>query len=165
MAQVRMHSPPARTVKRPSFRWARQKPITRGGGSDHDAGEPAVPATGATAGTPGTWTPPGSQPPATLVDLMSGVPNVVTASPATAWSAGQYVQTRTAGAPGEGTWTGSAWVGGRAPAFDPGTVTVDEVKSYILEHPDQLSEILAAERAGQNRTTLVAWLQALLDEQ
>lgn len=35
MAQVRMHSPPARTVKKPSFRWARQRPIVRGHASDH----------------------------------------------------------------------------------------------------------------------------------
>jgi IPT/TIG domain len=35
MAQVRMHSPPAREVKRTSFRWARQRPITRGHADDH----------------------------------------------------------------------------------------------------------------------------------
>lgn len=38
MSAVRMHSPPARTVKRPNQRWARQRPITRGGVSDHEAG-------------------------------------------------------------------------------------------------------------------------------
>jgi hypothetical protein len=76
---------------------------------------PAGPATGATAGLPGSWTPAGSTPPASLADLQAGVPNAVTASPATAWTTGQYVQTATAGAAGQATWTGSAWVGGMAP--------------------------------------------------
>lgn len=67
-------------------------------------------ATGATAGVPGTWTPAGSTPPATVADLIAGVPNTVVASPATAWTTGQYVQTATAGAPGQAHWSGSAWV-------------------------------------------------------
>lgn len=40
MSQVRMHSPPARTVKRPSFRWGRQRPIVRGHANDHEAAAP-----------------------------------------------------------------------------------------------------------------------------
>lgn len=76
---------------------------------------PVVPATGATAGIPGTWTPPGSTAPASVSALQAGTPNVVTASPATAWTSGQFVQTRTTGAAGRATWTGSAWVGGAAP--------------------------------------------------
>jgi hypothetical protein len=71
---------------------------------------PVPHASGATAGTPGTWTPPGSTPPATAAQAAG-----VVASPATAWTVGQYVQGATAGAPGEMTWTGSAWVGGKAP--------------------------------------------------
>src|SRR4029079_2952063 len=67
------------------------------------------PATGATAGTPGTWTPPGSQAPASVATI-----GAVTASPATAWTAGQYVQTKTAGAPGQAHWSGTAWVAGAA---------------------------------------------------
>lgn len=111
MAQVRMHSPPARTVKRTSKRWDRQRPITRGHADDHeDGGGGAVPATGATAGTPGSFTPPGSTPPASVA-AMTGI----TASPATAWTTGQYVQTGTAGAAGEACWTGTGWVGGKAP--------------------------------------------------
>lgn len=75
--------------------------------------QPAVvPATGATAGIPGTWTPPGSTPPATVAALQS---SGVVASPASGWTAGQYVQTGTAGAPGQACWTGSGWVGGPAP--------------------------------------------------
>lgn len=72
------------------------------------------PATGATAGTPGSWTPSGSHPPATVADLIAGTPNAVTASPATAWTTGQYVQTATAGTPGQASWDGAAWVSGIA---------------------------------------------------
>lgn len=74
----------------------------------------ATAATGATAGTPGTWTPSGSTAPADVPDLIAGTPNAVTASPGTAWTVGQYVQTGTAGAPGEASWDGSIWVAGRA---------------------------------------------------
>jgi hypothetical protein len=71
----------------------------------------AAAATGATAGTPGTWTPGGSTPPATW-----GVANTnaVTASPTTAWTTGQFVQGSTAGTPGEMHWTGTAWALGKA---------------------------------------------------
>lgn len=69
-------------------------------------------ATGATAGSPGSWTPPGSDPPANAAEAVAWG---VAATPATPWTIGQYVQGSTAGAPGECTWTGSQWVGGRAP--------------------------------------------------
>ena len=72
-------------------------------------------ASGATTGAPGTWTPAGALPPTSVANLIAGVPVTVTATPGTAWTAGQYVQTGTAGAPGEATWTGTGWVGGRAP--------------------------------------------------
>jgi hypothetical protein len=68
-----------------------------------------VAATGATAGTPGTWTPSGSVPPATAASA-----SAVVASPTTAWTTAQYVQGSTAGAPGEMYWNGTAWVAGRA---------------------------------------------------
>jgi hypothetical protein len=67
-------------------------------------------ATGATAGTPGTFTPGGSTPPANVAGMTG-----LTASPATAWTTGQYVQTQTAGSAGEAHWTGSAWASGMAP--------------------------------------------------
>lgn len=76
---------------------------------------PAVPATGATAGIPGAFTPAGCTPPLNVQNLIQGVPRRVTASPNTPWTTGQYVQTVTAGAPGRATWTGTAWVGGPAP--------------------------------------------------
>ncbi len=68
-------------------------------------------ATGATAGTPGTWTPSGATPPASLAALQS---SSVTASPATAWTTGQYVQTGTAGSGGEAHWDADSWEAGRA---------------------------------------------------
>ena len=71
-----------------------------------------TPATGATAGTPGTWTPSGSTPPADAA--AAGTADVV-ASPTTAWTTGQYVQGSTAGVPGEMMWSGTDWVGGKAP--------------------------------------------------
>ena len=71
-----------------------------------------MPATGATAGIPGTWQPAGATPPANLVALQSGS---VVATPNTGWTSGQYVQTGTAGAAGRATWTGTGWVGGAAP--------------------------------------------------
>lgn len=72
-------------------------------------------ASGATAGAPGSWTPAGATPPPTVAALQGGVPVPVTATPSTGWTTGQYVQTGTAGAPGEACWTGTGWVGGRAP--------------------------------------------------
>jgi hypothetical protein len=73
------------------------------------------PATGATAGIPGAFTPPGCFVPTSVANLIAGVPHVVVASPATAWTTGQYVQTQTAGAPGQAHWTGTAWAA--APAL------------------------------------------------
>lgn len=72
-------------------------------------------ATGATAGIPGTWTPAGSAVPSSPALLAQSVPMKVTASPATPWTTGQYVQTDIAGAAGRASWTGTAWVSGAAP--------------------------------------------------
>lgn len=71
-----------------------------------------VAATGATAGTPGSFTPAGSTPPADTAALIA---SSITASPNTAWTTGQYVQTATAGTTGRGYWNGTAWVAGTAP--------------------------------------------------
>jgi len=62
--------------------------------------------TGATAGAPGTFTPAGSDNPPKL-SAMTGI----TATPATAWTVGQYVLL------GDGTfahWSSTAWVAGKA---------------------------------------------------
>jgi hypothetical protein len=66
----------------------------------------AVTATGATAGAPGFYTPSGAGVPANLAALTG-----VTASPATAWTVGQYVITADLLA---NHWSGSAWVAGKA---------------------------------------------------
>lgn len=68
------------------------------------------PATGATAGTPATWTPADSYPPETFAALTTAAP---VASPATPWTVGQYAVL------GDGTevhWDGDSWELGRAPA-------------------------------------------------
>lgn len=66
---------------------------------------PGIPnATSATAGAPGTFQPSGCDVPANLAGMAG-----VTAIPATAWTTGQYVATRTA----DVHWTGTAWAAGR----------------------------------------------------
>jgi hypothetical protein len=67
---------------------------------------PEDPATGATAGTPGTWTPAGSSPPATLAATAG-----VTATPATAWTTGQHV---VLGDTSHAHWTATVWAAGPA---------------------------------------------------
>lgn len=70
------------------------------------AGPVGVPPTGATAGTPGTFTPSGSWAALNLADLSD-----VTASPTSAWTTGQRVNLA------DGTsahWTGAAWAAGPA---------------------------------------------------
>lgn len=76
-----------------------------------EGGAPA--ATGATAGTPGAFTPAGAQVPADLAALQAGS---VAASPNTAWTTGQSVNLGT----GSAHWSGSAWVAGTAAVEDAG---------------------------------------------
>lgn len=42
--------------------------------------------------------------------------------------------------------------------FDPGDYTVDDVKAYVSEHPDQTAAVTKAEQSGKNRTSLLDWL-------
>jgi len=77
-----------------------------GGWDDYVA--PPAPATGATAGVPGVWTPPGSAVPADIAAVRAA--NIV-ASPATAWTVGQHV---VMGA-GQTFWDGNSWEPGMAP--------------------------------------------------
>ena len=63
-------------------------------------------ASGATAGTPGTFTPAGAEAPADLAALSD-----VTASPTTAWTTGQHV---VLGDGSQAHWDGSAWAAGAA---------------------------------------------------
>lgn len=47
----------------------------------------------------------------------------------------------------------------RGEAYDPGEHTVNEVKAYVEDNPDEAQAVLDAEQAGENRVTLVAWLE------
>lgn len=48
------------------------------------------------------------------------------------------------------------------PTFDPGVNTVAAVKAYATAHPEEVQRLLEAEEDGQNRTTLLNYLEALL---
>ena len=39
--------------------------------------------------------------------------------------------------------------------YDPSEHTVEEVRTYLAEHPEETDAVLAAEADGKNRTTLV----------
>jgi hypothetical protein len=68
-----------------------------------------VQATTFTAGTPGTITPTDATEPSTFAELTGGP--AVTASPATAWTTGQYVQLPGTTAVGDRvSWNGTAWL-------------------------------------------------------
>ena len=45
--------------------------------------------------------------------------------------------------------------------FDPADYTVPEVVEYAETYPDQLEDIITAERAGKNRSTLISQLEDL----
>jgi hypothetical protein len=66
-----------------------------------------TPATGATAGTPGTWTPGGSTPPANLAGMTG-----IVATPTSAWTTGQHM---VMGDSNHTHWNGTTWVTGDAP--------------------------------------------------
>lgn len=46
--------------------------------------------------------------------------------------------------------------GAPAEGFNPSDHTVAEVLAYIAENPDQKDAVIAAEKAGKNRTTVVS---------
>lgn len=91
------------------FDWAVRGPS---GASEPDFGDwgdavtPPVTATGATSGTPGTFTPSGAAAPANLAAMTS-----ITASPTTAWATGEYV---VLGDASNANWDGTAWKSGKA---------------------------------------------------
>jgi len=82
------------------------------GGSYDGGGANPFPATVGYAGIPGSFGPPGCTVPANQAAILG---SSLVASPPTAWTTGQYVQSQVAGAAGRACWTGSAWVGGAAP--------------------------------------------------
>ena len=44
--------------------------------------------------------------------------------------------------------------------FDPSGHTIDDVKSYIDSHPDEVQRVYDAEVEGKGRQTLLDWLTA-----
>lgn len=76
--------------------------------TDSDVEALGVEATGADAGIPGHATPTGSYMPANTTDLIA---SSIVASPATAWTTGQYVTTRDGV---KAHWDGAAWAAGAA---------------------------------------------------
>lgn len=42
--------------------------------------------------------------------------------------------------------------------FDPGEHTIDEVKSYVHENPDDVQRVYDVESVGKARKSLLAWL-------
>ena len=133
------------------------------------SGAVAFPATAASQGIPGAWAPSGATPPASVAMLQAGTPNVVVAAPTTTWLIGTYVQTATAGAPGQAYWDGTVWLLGTSPGLaDVLTGTVASVQAYVNALADDewrvviIQELVDTERAGQNRTTLVTWLDQQL---
>jgi hypothetical protein len=76
---------------------------------------PVVLPTGATAGTPGAWTPPGCDVPSSLAEA-----NALGLSLGAAWSGLTYVELDPTGSV---YWTGTAFALGVAPALDEGTTT------------------------------------------
>lgn len=49
--------------------------------------------------------------------------------------------------------------------FDPAAHTVAEVEQYVADHPDEAEQILDLEEEGKNRTTLVSYLESVLDHE
>jgi hypothetical protein len=50
-------------------------------------------------------------------------------------------------------------------ADDVAAWTVEDVKAFVVAHPDLLSEVFQFEQEGKSRATLLSWLQQLLDEE
>ena len=137
-----------------------------GGGANCFECADLVPATGATAGIPGTWTPAGSVRPDSVPDLVAGVPNAVVASPTTAWTAGQFVQTATIGAAGRATWSGTSWVGGVAPGVldDVTWYTIPQIQEWVDANDHLADEVrdLELARGANTRSTLITWLDGFI---
>jgi hypothetical protein len=89
-----------------TFKWQGNPASVGSGGS---GSPPPIVATGANAGAPGTFSPPGAVPPANLAAMNAGI----LATPNTVWDEDDYVVLANAS---ECYWTGSVWAVGRAPA-------------------------------------------------
>lgn len=122
-------------------------------------------ATGATPGTPGTWTPAGASAPANLITIQARGALGQT----TAWTVGQF------NILGDGSnvfWNGTAWAAGIAAAVgeepdahvtSPQNFTIPDIEAWVDAHPDMADELLANERARTTpRVTLIDWLEGFI---
>lgn len=50
-----------------------------------------------------------------------------------------------------------------ADGYDPADYNIAQVKEFISEHPDLAEDVLASEESGENRATLVKWLNETID--
>ena len=48
--------------------------------------------------------------------------------------------------------------------YDPGEDTVADVRAYVDRHPDQAAGVLESERAGKARSTLLADLERIVED-
>lgn len=48
----------------------------------------------------------------------------------------------------------------KAEGYDPADYTVEDVKAYVEDNPDERDAVLEAERGGKDRVTLVEWLES-----
>lgn len=49
--------------------------------------------------------------------------------------------------------------------FDPADYTVAEVVEYAEANPEQVDDLIAAEEAGKNRSTLISHLESMLPDE
>jgi len=89
---------------------------------------PPPPPTGATAGTPGAWTPPGSTEPSSVAEA-----NALGLALGAAWTEGQYVVLANASST-HAYWDGTHFVGGEAPApAAPPELAPDETSQDVSD--------------------------------
>lgn len=108
-------------------------------------------ATGATAGSPGTWTPPGTDVPLNLADVLA---KGIVANPLTAWTNGQRVVTSSGAAVH---WDGLTWVAGNSTLATGATAGTPGSWTGGAEVPVNLAGVIAA---GIVANPLTAWTTA-----
>lgn len=95
-------------------------------------------ATGATAGSPGTWTPSGTDIPFNLAEVIA---DGIVATPATAWTNGQHVLTGSGAAVH---WDGLAWIAGNSALATGATAGTPGSWTGGTEVPVNLAGTIAA---------------------
>lgn len=95
-------------------------------------------ATGATAGSPGTWTPPGTDIPFNLAEVIA---DGIIPTPSTAWTNGQRVVT---GSTATVHWDGEAWIAGNSALATGATAGTPGSWTGGTEVPVNLAGVIAA---------------------